>query len=404
MNLTITNNTADKAYFIVWGYGDTTTIDKAPWSYLEQNGTDASKLTALPTPPAKTKDAVKSNVDLLQELAPGKSVEFKNVPHVISGNILLTFKERPKLFSVVPAWGPGGPDSKKTIAEHNGWGVQSPGFNKGDQDANTVFCSSEFTLDNSGVWADTTTVDYFAAPVTVTVNGSSGNQTSGTLNSGVTRDDIFDSFTGIKGDHLAGFNKLTMTHGANNVRVLAPGHLIPDALPKNYYDKYVSHCMGLYTANNSLTVNVGGAFAGTYLGTANASTNTISFVNKKNNASIGSISIPSGNAESIFLCNGVLSAPNTVLGAVTAVICAALNRTVLHQNAVQPDCTASDFYSTKDESQTWWASNWYSKLLHDNISKVYGFAFDDVCSNGNYKPLLHDPKPTSVSISLDKWS
>lgn len=401
MNLSITNNTTDKAYFIVWGYGDTTTIDKAPWSYLEKDGTNASKLTALPTPPSQIKGAVKSNVDLLQELAPGASVEFQNIPHIISGNILLTFKERPKLFSTVPAWKVVG---KTTIPEHNGWGVQSPGFTPGDADANTVFCSSEFTLDNSGVWADTTTVDYFAAPVTVTVNGAAGTQTSGTLNTGVTRDDVFDSFKGITGNHLSGFNDLTMKDAGSNVRVLAPGHAIPSALPTTYYDKYVAHCMGLYTAKNSLTVNVGGVYAGTYLGTTSSTTNTIDFVNKANNASVGSITIPSGSTSSIFLCNGVLSAPNTVLGAITAVICAALNRTVLHQNAVQPDCSSTDFYSTADQSQDWWATNWYSKLLHDNISKVYGFAFDDVCNDSNYKPLLHDAKPTAVSISLDKWS
>lgn len=401
MNLTITNNTADKAYFIVWGFGNNTSIDNAPWSYLVEDGANASKLAALPTPPSQTKDAVKNNVDLLQELAPGKSMEFKNIPQIISGNILLTFKERPKLFSTVPAWGP---DGKTPISEHKGWGVQSPGFNKGDQDANTVFCSSEFTLNDSGVWADTTTVDYFAAPVTVTVNGSAGNQTSGTLNKGVTRDDVFAAFTGIKGDHLAGFNKLRMQNDGKNVRVLAPGHVVPTSIPANYYDKYVKHCMGMYTTKDSLTVNVGGAFAGTYLGTTNESNNTITFVNKDNKASVGLIKIPPGNAESIFLCNGVLSAPNTLLGAITAVVCAALNRTVLHQNAVQPYCNSADFYNTKDESKDWWATNWYSKLLHDKISKVYGFAFDDVCNNGNYKPLIHDPKPTSVSISLDKWS
>ncbi len=401
MDLTITNNTANKAYFIVWGFTNTVSIDDAPWAYLERDGANSSKLTSLPTPSAKKEGASKSNVDLLTELDAGGSVEFKNIPDIISGNILLSFKERPKLFAVVPAWNVPG---ESTIAEHGGWGVQSPGFTPGNQDANTIFCSSEFTLDSSGVWADTTNVDYFSAPVTVEVTGSSGTQTSGKLNAGVSRADVFNAFTGITGNHLSGFNNLIMKDGSTNVRVLAPGHAIPSALPTTYYDDYVNHCLGLYTTQNSLTVNVGGVFSGTYLGTANTATNTISFVDQSNNASVGSITIPSGSTESIFLCNGVLSAPNNTIGAITAVVCAALNRTVLHQSGTQPLCTASDFYSTADQSQTWWATNWYSKLLHDKIAKVYGFAFDDVCNDSNYKPLLHDPTPTSVSVSMDKWT
>lgn len=93
-----------------------------------------------------------------------------------------------------------------------------------------------------------------------------------------------------------------------------------------------------------------------------------------------------------------------IIGAIIAVIRAALNRTVLHTSATQPYCTATDFYSTKDEKESWWATNWYSKLLHDKIAKVYGFAFDDVCNDSNYKPLLHDPKPTSTSITMDGWT
>ena len=408
MDLKITNNSSETAYFIVWGFTDTVVIDDAPWSYLEQDGANSSKLTALPTPPAKVEGAVKSNVDLLTQLDPGGSVEFKNVPHIISGNILISFKERPKLFAVVPAWDDDkkktGNTKKTTIPEHGGWGVQSPGFNSGDLDADTIFCSSEFTLDDSGVWADTTNVDYFAAPISVEVNGSAGKQTSGTLNAGVSRDDVFNSFSGITGNHLSGFNNLVMTSASGNVRVLAPGHLIPKALPTDYFDSYVDHCLAMYTASNSLTVNVGGEFAGTYLGTADTANRKITFVDQSNNAAVGLLNIPKNTAQDIFLCNGALSAPNNTIGAITAVICAALNRTVLHKSATQPYCNHADFYSTTDESQSWWATNWYSKLLHDNIGKVYGFAFDDVCNGSTYKPLLHDPNPTSASISLDSWT
>lgn len=402
VNLTITNNTSDNAYYIVWGFTDTLSIDNAPWAYLEKDGSNASKLTPFPTPPKKVQGASKSNVSLITELKSGTSVEFKNIPHIISGNVLLSFKERPELFNVVPAW--NDPNNKATISKHGGWGVQSPGFKSGDADANTIFCSSEFTLDNSGVWVDTTNVDYFSAPVTVKVMGSSGTQTSGTLNAGVTRDDVFKAFTGITGEHLSGFNNLIMSNNGHNIRILAPGHAIPSALAANYYDEYVSYCLSLFTASNPLTVKVSGTFDGTYQGIADPKSNTISFVNSKNNENVGSITIPAGSAQSIFLCDGALSAPNNTIGAITAIICAALNRTVLHKSSMQPYCNSNDFYDPTDESKSWWATNWYSKLLHDKIAKVYGFAFDDVCNDKYYKPLLHEPNPTSVTITLDSWS
>jgi len=403
MDLKIVNNSAEKAYFIVWGFSDIPPIDDAPWSYLQPDGPTDSKLTALPTPKAKTKDASKSNVDLLTELAPGDTVYFHNVPNIISGNVLISFNTRPQLFNVVPAWDKSG---KSTIPEHQGWGVQSPGFTPGTLDANTIFCSSEFTLDQSGVWADTTNVDYFCAPITVTLDGSAGNQTSGKLNPGVNREDVFAAFQGISGDHLSGFNNLIMNDGTQNIRVLAPGHVVPTGIPADYYDKYVRHCLGLYTATNSLQVifpGSGGAPDRIYSGTANPANHEIKFVDE-NNASVGSVTIPPGSAQDIFLCDGALSAPNNLIGSITAVICAALNRTVLHQSSRQPLCDKTKFYSTADQNQDWWATNWYSKLLHDKIGKVYGFAFDDVCDNKNYKPLLHDPAPTLSTITLESWT
>lgn len=408
LSLTINNNSGYDAYYLVWGFEPTSDIDNAPWSYLNSAGT----LEAFPVPPRppsqKDPATSKSILDTLQSVANGGSVTLDNIPHIESGSVFFSFKNKPAFFNTVPTWNLDGTPAKA----HGGFGVQSPSFSPGSATANDIFCASEFTYleaaqgQEGGIWADTTNVDYFTAPITIDLDGSSGKQTSGSLNAGVTRDDVFTAFSGIHSDSVvAAFAKLVVTDGAANIRVLAPGHGIESNLfPADYLDAYIQHCWSLYDSSNPMTIEITGSkYKGTY--TASASGNTLTFYDSTSSP-VGQIALgASGNSLAAFLCNGVFSAPNNLTGALVARVCAGINRTVLHQSAKQPLCNTTDFYSTADQKKSWWASNWYSNLLHENMTKTYGFPFDDVCSNDpQYKPLLYDADPTSVAFQLDSWT
>jgi hypothetical protein len=394
VSLTITNNTDQVAYYLVWG-SNGADANSSVWSYLADDGT----LTPFPTP----KKEAGASVDFTQDipsLAAGATKTFKKIPQIWSGNVFFSFGERPKLFAIVPAWGPGGAPSGKTVTAFGGFGVQTPSFMPGAQDENTLFSSSEFTYDDSGISADTTCVDHFTAPITVTLTGNqNGTQSSGELNPGTSRDDVFSLFSGIKDKNLELFSKLIMTNGGSNIRVLAPGHgITANLFPSDYYDAYVQKCWTTYGAN-PLTINIpSGQYAGTYTG-------KVSGGELKFPADTGAdCTVTTPPSKDIFLCNGNLLAPNNLEGALRARIGAAFNRTVLHNESTQPYCTSSDFYNTKDDGDSWYATNYYSALLHQAMQKVYGFPFDDVCDNGNTKPLLQDSEPTAVSFELADWA
>jgi Beta-1,3-glucanase len=267
--------------------------------------------------------------------------------------------------------------------------VQPAVQNPSDPNRNILFNWSEYTLNDSGLWINSTQVDMFSAPYAVGVQSSSGTQTTGHLKSGGYNAVLND----LRG-HSGGWGGLIQTAPDGSVlRALAPGHGIETgALSNGVLDDYVNRVWQKYTTS-TLTVTPFADQPGTkYFG--RVSGNVMNFTNSSG-AVVTSFQKP--DADSIFGCYKLLDAPNDLVrGPISRTLCAGFNRSTLLVNPNQPDTSGASFYQDA-------VTNQYARAIHAQMvdGKAYAFAFDDV---GNHESLVHDGRPQSATLTLDPLS
>ncbi|GAA5218204.1 glycoside hydrolase family 64 protein [Streptomyces thinghirensis] len=264
--------------------------------------------------------------------------------------------------------------------------VQPAVQNPSDPNRNILFNWSEYTLNDSGLWLNSTQVDMFSAPYTVGVQRADGSvAAAGRLKAGG-YNAVFNALRA-----QPGWGGLIQTRSDGTVlRALSPLYgLETGALPASVMDDYVNRVWQKYTSA-TLTVTPFADQPGTkYFG--RVSGGVMKFTN-----SAGTVvtSFQKPDASSVFGCHRLLDAPNDqVRGPISRTLCAGFNRSTLLSNPNQPDSSAADFYK---ESVT----NHYARIIHDRMAdgKAYAFAFDDV---GHHESLVHDGNPAQAQLTLD---
>lgn len=268
--------------------------------------------------------------------------------------------------------------------------VQPAVQNPSDPNRDILFNWSEYTLDDSGLWLNSTQVDMFSAPYAVGVRRADGTTVStGHLEAGGYHA-VFDSLRAQGG----GWGGLVQTRSDGTVlRALSPGHgLETGALPAGVMDDYVDRVWQKY-AGTTLTVTPFADRPDTrYFG--RVSGDVMNFTD-------GSGAVVTGfhkpDADSVFGCHKLLDAPNdAVRGPISRTLCAGFNRSTLLVNPNQPDGSAAEFYQDA-------VTNHYARLIHGQMAdgKAYAFAFDDV---GDQESLVHDGAPQQAYLTLDPLS
>ncbi|WP_313896985.1 glycoside hydrolase family 64 protein [Streptomyces sp. GC420] len=268
--------------------------------------------------------------------------------------------------------------------------VQPAVQNPGDPNRDILFNWSEYTLNDSGLWLNSTQVDMFSAPYAVGVKRADGSvATTGRLKPGG-YSGFFDALRGQPG----GWAGLVQTRADGTVlRALAPGHGIEaGALPAGVMDDYVNRVWNKYSTSTLTVTPFSNRPEVKYYG--RVSGNAMNFTNGAG-AVVTTFQKP--DSDSIFGCYKLLDAPNDeVRGPISRTLCAGLNRSTLLTNPNQPDSGAAEFY--KDV-----VTNHYSRKIHAQMAdgKAYGFAFDDV---GAHESLVHDGNPQTAYVTLDPFS
>ncbi|MGH9061672.1 MAG: beta-1,3-glucanase family protein, partial [Acidimicrobiales bacterium] len=268
--------------------------------------------------------------------------------------------------------------------------VQPAVQNPSDPNANILFNWSEYTLDGSGLFINSTQVDMFSAPYAVGVKLADGS----TKNTGHLKPGGYNGFYSALRGQPGGWANLIKTRSDGTVlRALAPGHGLENgALPASVLSDYVNRVWAKYSSS-TLTVTPFAGQPGTkYFG--RVSGNVMNFTNAAG-AVVTSFQKP--DSDSIFGCYKLLDAPNDqVRGPISRTLCAGFNRSTLLTSATQPDLNAADFYTDA-------VTNQYSRKIHAQMAdgKAYGFAFDDV---GNFESLVHDGNPQKGFLTLDPFS
>ncbi|MEV0900229.1 beta-1,3-glucanase family protein [Actinoplanes sp. NPDC049802] len=263
--------------------------------------------------------------------------------------------------------------------------VQPAPWAGGDPNRDILFDWSEFTLNGSGLWLNSSQVDMFAIPHIVTVTGGAGaTAKTGELVTGG-RQKVIDA---VRANPDFARSVVTAADGTV-LRVLAPGKAADAGLMSpSYLDSYITGAWNAYTAKTLTVVpftdrpdvRYSGRTSGNVMNFTDASGRTVASFTKPSTANV-------------WGCDGALAAPNDqVVGPIARTLCAALWRTTLGRIDTQPGGTAADFY-------TGGPANPYARSIHANMvdGKAYAFAFDDV---RNQESLVHDGDPRAAGITL----
>ncbi|WP_067503733.1 beta-1,3-glucanase family protein [Actinoplanes sp. TFC3] len=263
--------------------------------------------------------------------------------------------------------------------------VQPAPWASGDPNHDILFDWSEFTLNDSGLWLNSSQVDMFAVPHIVSVQGGNGaTSKTGELKTGG-RQKVIDA---IKGQ--SAFAKSVVTRSDGTVlRVLAPGKAADAGLMSaTYLDPYITSAWNAYAGKTLTVVPFGDQPNTKFFG--KTSGNVMNFTDGSGKV-VASFTKPS--TANVWGCDGALGAPNDlVVGPIARTLCAAMQRTTLGRLDTQPSGTGADFYQGEP-------SNHYAKVIHDQMvdGKAYAFAFDDV---QNQESLVHDGDPRQAGIVM----
>ncbi|MEU0287581.1 glycoside hydrolase family 64 protein [Streptomyces sp. NPDC006147] len=267
--------------------------------------------------------------------------------------------------------------------------VQPAVQNPTDPNRDILFNWSEYTLNDDGLWINSTQVDMFSAPYTVGVQRGDGTTVSaGRLRPGG-YNGVFNALRGQSG----GWANLIQTRSDGTVlRALSPLYGVETgALPASVMDDYVNRVWQKYTGTDLVVTPFADRPDVRYAG--RVSGGVLRFTDTSGNLAT---TFQKPDASSVFGCHRLLDAPNDqVRGPISRTLCAGFNRTTLLANPHQPDRSAAGFYQEP-------VTNHYARIVHAHMAdgKAYGFAFDDV---GHHESLVHDGNPRQASLTLDPF-
>jgi hypothetical protein len=268
--------------------------------------------------------------------------------------------------------------------------VQPAVQNPSDPNANILFNWTEYTLNNDGLWINSTQVDMFSAPYAVGVKLPNGT----TKSTGRLKPGGYNGFFNALRGQPGGWAGLIKTRPDGTIlRALAPSHGIEaGALPATVMNDYVNRVWSRYSTS-TLTVTPFANQPNTkYYG--RVSGNVMTFTNSTGQV-VTSFERP--DSDSVFGCYKLLDAPNDLVrGPISRTLCAGYNRSTLLTSANQPYNVPSAFYQDV-------VTNHYARKIHAQMAdgKAYAFAFDDVGAN---ESLVHDSSPQTAYITLDPFS
>ncbi|MFI1050645.1 glycoside hydrolase family 64 protein [Streptomyces griseoruber] len=268
--------------------------------------------------------------------------------------------------------------------------VQPAVQNPGDPNRNILFNWSEYTLNDSGLWLNSTQVDMFSAPYAVGVQRADGSTVStGHLKAG----GYSGVFTALRGQPGGWANLIQSRSDGTVLRALSPLYGVETgALPSTVLDDYVNRVWQKYTTTTLTVTPFADQPGTTYRG--RVSGGVLNFTDASG-AVVAGFQKP--DAASVFGCHKLLDAPNdAVRGPISRTLCAGFNRSTLLVDPSQPDTTTANFYQDA-------VTNHYARAIHARMAdgKAYAFAFDDV---GQQESLVHDGSPRQAYLTLDPLS
>lgn len=281
-------------------------------------------------------------------------------------------------------------DGHLTFLINPGPGLVEPSVtNPSDPNFNTNFGFCEFTFNSAQLFANISYVDFVSLPISLDLTNTSGatQHVSGMPANGLQT--VCDGLRAQSANDGAGWSQLIQGANGQNLRALSPNNAIVlnNSLFNGYYQPYVDQVYAKYS-NQPLSIDTQAQW-GTVPGTVQ--NNTFAF-----SGSGGSFGKPS--AADIFSCSTgpFFFGSNIEMGAITARLTAAFNRSTLLSDTLQPN-TNNDYYQER-------ITNHYARIVHDvNLDhRGYAFPYDDVAAFGgaDQSGAVFDGAPVLLTVAV----
>jgi Beta-1,3-glucanase/Putative Ig domain len=261
--------------------------------------------------------------------------------------------------------------------------------NPSDPNINLMWDFCEFTYNTSQLYADISYVDFVSIPIALSLTDTAGNVQKVT---GMPANGLATVCSGLVAQNAAdgaGWNQLIVSSGGANLRALSPnnGIVMNSSLFSGYFAPYIEQVWSKYSSS-SLTIDTQASW-GSVTGTVSGG--TLNFP--------GLVSYAQPAAADIFSCStGPFANTAGEIGAVSARLCAAFNRTTLLIDTDQPDDeNIANYYKNS-------VTNHYARIVHAANTDGLGYAFpyDDVApTNGNNQSgEVNSPIPQLWTITV----
>ena len=271
--------------------------------------------------------------------------------------------------------------------------VEPSSSNPSDPNYNKTWDFCEFTFNSTQLFANITYVDFVSLPIALTLTNTSGStqHVSGIPANGLTT--VCNALTAQNQRDGAGWNRLIVNGPSGSpLRAVSPntGIVMNSSLFSGYYSSYVDQIWSHY-ASAPLTIDTQAQWGSP---TATVVGGLLTF------KGIGTFAQPS--AADIFSCStgpfAAATANTAEMGAITARLAAAFNRSTLLIDADQPNGeVVSNYYSTSP-------TNHYARILHaTNLDgRGYAFPYDDVgpSSGADQSGSVSDGNPQLWTVTV----
>ncbi len=281
----------------------------------------------------------------------------------------------------------GKPYKMKIMTENPHAGFTDADWNNpNDANATTIYDKIEFTYVDNIMYINTTSVDYFGIPLSV--SGTFNNQTV-TVGWNASRNAIFNAF---KNTAPQAFQALIQ----GDYRIVAPHKLL--AFNTSYFNNYIDSVWTKYKTDSLIITGMSPNPWRAAGKVDNSNVFRFRFTSVQFNNETVSITKPSSS--NVFACDGDGSLKtdlNHPLSQQKLIpkFAAAMNRSILYGYDCDNGCDTSAFYKRG-------TTNWFSKIFHQCSlnNKCYGFPFDDDCEQST---LFPNGSMTELNITITSF-
>jgi hypothetical protein len=363
LSVALKNNTSSNT---VYAFVTGTAISNNALVLLESDG----RTLYYPASPSSTLSPLA--VDCAIPLGGPGSTTTITIPQIAGGRVWFSF-DKPLTFLLNP-----GPAL-----------VEPSVSNTSDPNINLMWDFCEFTYNTSQLYADISYVDFVSIPIGISLTDTSGNVQNVT---GMPANGLATVCSGLIAQNNAdgaGWNKLIVTSGGANLRALSPnnGIVMNSSLFSGYFQPYINQVWSKYSSS-SLTIDTQASWGSV---TGQVSGGVLNFP--------GLVSYAQPAAADIFSCStGPFANTAGEIGAVSARLCAAFNRSTLLIDSDQPDGESTANYYKNS------ITNHYSRIVHAANTDGLGYAFpyDDVApaSGANQSGYVSSGSPALWTITV----